>query len=133
MGSALAGEGEVAMGWEKPAERLVAQTARWRPGREPGRAAGRLAAARGWRLERSREVTWLGTPAVDAVCEAGSQKLRARLLARGPVLFLVTAQAPAAAFAAKQAELADAMDRFRLIPAADLLHVVKRKSETRPW
>ncbi len=127
----LAGEGEVAMGWEKPAERLVAQYRPLAAGEGSlAEQAGRLAAARGWRLERSREVTWLGTPAVDAVCEAGSQKLRARLLARGPVLFLVTAQAPAAAFAAKQAELADAMDRFRLIPAADLLHVVKRKSET---
>ncbi len=118
-------------GWQDKAGRLAARL--WLLGAAGGdlqALASQAAKTRQWRLQGVRAISMQGRPALDASYQAGERAGRLRLLQGDGLVLLMAAEAPAAWAGKHPARLVAVLERLRLIPPGDVLHVVKRASET---
>ncbi len=118
-------------GWQDKAGRLTARL--WLLARAGGDLPGlarQAAQARQWRLDRVRAISMQGRPALDASYQAGQRAGRLRLMRGDRLVLLMAAEAPAAWAGRHPARLVAVLEKVRLIPPGDVLHLVKRASET---
>lgn len=116
-------------GWDKPREKI---TVRFMVVGQSSlkEAAEGLGQAKGWKLVSYQDISWQGRLTGDAVYSAGRDRICARILAGPSGALIVFGQAPAKEFSEALPDLVTAMDGFRLIPEADILHTVKSANET---
>lgn len=116
-------------GWGKPKEKkAVRLVVLGKSGlKDAAKALGRV---KGWKLVSYQMITWQGRLTGDASYSAGKDQICARVLTGPGGLLVVYGQAPAKNFSEALPDLITVMDGFRLVPAADILHTVKRANET---
>jgi len=118
-------------GWQDKSGRVLARL--WllpETGADLKALAAREAKARKWSLGQARAISMQGRPALDATYQAGERAGRLRLLQSDKWVLFMAAEAPAAWAGKHPARLVAVLERLRLIPPGDVLHVVKRASET---
>ncbi|MGD9124164.1 MAG: LysM peptidoglycan-binding domain-containing protein, partial [Desulfarculaceae bacterium] len=94
------------------------------------KAADHLAQSQDWRLGAARKVAWQGFPAMDVPFSGPEGSGRLRLLAARPWILAVTAHHPRSGKEAGPEIMVTMIEGLRLIPPGDVLHTVKRASET---
>ena len=117
-------------GWQRPDRDLNARCLVLGADAEPMELVSGIAAENGYEIKRAEPVSWMGKSAAWAVLQGKGRTAVVRLTRSGDRVFALWADAPAGDFERRLVELGKALDCFRIVPPSDILHLVKRKSET---